>query len=295
MPMRVRIQAKTPNNPRNSKRTTLSTKTNRGQRKMIITVHSYKGGTGKTLIAVNLAMIYASRGKNVCLLDLDFRAPSLSSTFKNKKQYWINDYLDKICKIDRVLNDYTPNYIEEGKLFVGLANPSTEAIREMASKNRKWEMEALGRIINLKTSLLDKGLFDYVIIDSSPGIQYSSINAIIAADLVLMVTSVDRSDLQGTQRTINDLYDIFEKKTGIIINKVPPTIFSGETLLKLDTRQIPLVDLVPCSCDILKSSGDYLFIFKSPHHPVTKTFQKIATKIEQVKSTSAQKTNRVIP
>jgi len=51
---------------------------------MIITVHSYKGGTGKTLISANLAMIFASRGKNVCLLDLDFRAPSLFSPFKNK-------------------------------------------------------------------------------------------------------------------------------------------------------------------------------------------------------------------
>ena len=250
---------------------------------MIITLHSYKGGTGKTLLSVNLAMIYASRGKRVCLLDMDLRAPSLFSTFKNNKGYWVNDYLNKVCEIDSVLNDCTPNSIE-GKLLVGLANPATEAIREMTAKNRKWEMEALCRLFNLKTSLLDEMLFDYVILDSSPGIQYSSINAIVAADFVLVVTSIDKSDVQGTERMIRDLYELFEKKTGIVVNKVPEALLSGRNFMKLETHQLPIVGLVPCSCDVLQSAGEYLFAFEKPAHSVTKTLQKIATKIEKFRS-----------
>lgn len=260
---------------------------------MIITLHSYKGGTGKTLLSVNLAMIYASRGKSVCLLDMDLRAPSLSSAFKNEKKYWVNDYLNRVCEIDSVLNDCTPNYVNEGKLFVGLANPSTEAIREMTAKNRKWEMEALCRIFNLKTSLLDEMGFDYVILDSSPGLQYSSINAIVASDLVLVVTSIDKSDVQGTERMIHDLYELFEKKTGIIVNKVPEAFISGRNAMKLETHQLPIVGLVPCSCDVLQSGGEYLFAFERPHHPVTKTLQTIGTKIEKFRSYS--ETDLVVP
>ena len=104
---------------------------------MIITFHSYKGGNGKTLLSVNLAMIFASKGKKVCLLDLDLRAPSLSATFKNKQHYWVNDYLNKACKIDSILTECTPPYIKDGQLFVGLADPSTVAIREMSSKDLK--------------------------------------------------------------------------------------------------------------------------------------------------------------
>jgi len=55
--------------------------------------------------------------------------------------------------------------------------------------------------------------FDYVILDTSPGLQYSSINAIVSADVVLVVTSVDKSDVEGTQRMIHGLYELFEKKT----------------------------------------------------------------------------------
>jgi septum site-determining protein MinD len=247
---------------------------------LIITLHSYKGGTGKTLLSVNLAMILADKGKKVCLLDFDLRAPSLSSTFKNNTKYWVNDYLNRICEIDSLLTDCTPKYIKEGKLFVGLADPSTVAIRDMSSKDRKWGMEALGRLLALKNSLLNNMNFDYVLCDSSPGLQYSSINTIVAADMVLVVTSIDKSDIEGTQRMIHDLYDLYEKKTGIVVNKVPDTVLSGKIPIKLDPQQLPIVDLVPCSCDVLQSGGEYLFAFEKKEHPVTFTLRKIAAKME---------------
>lgn len=103
---------------------------------------------------VNLAIIFAKMGKRVCLLDLDLRAPSLHSTFKNGKKHWVNDFLNKACTIDNVLTDCSTEAMGKGKLLVGLANPSTETIREMAAKDRKWEMEALGRLLSLKMSLL---------------------------------------------------------------------------------------------------------------------------------------------
>ncbi|PVX26658.1 MAG: hypothetical protein CW691_00730 [Candidatus Bathyarchaeum sp.] len=249
---------------------------------MIVTLHSYKGGTGKTMLSVNLAMIFADKGKKVCLLDLDLRAPSLSSTFKNSNACWVNDYLNKACKVDGILSDCTPPYIKEGKLFVGLADPSTEAIRDMSSKDRKWGMEALGRLLSLKTSLLNDMGFDYVILDSSPGLQYSSINAIVVADVVLVVTSIDMSDVDGTQRMIHDLYELYEKKTGIVVNKVPESILSGRTHIKLDTHQLPICDLIPCSCDVLQSGGEYLFAFEKKQHPITQSLRKIAQKIEHL-------------
>ena len=122
-------------------------------------------------------------GKRVCLLDLDLRAPSIHSIFKNEKKYWLNDYLNKACSIENVLTDCTSKDMGKGKLLVGLANPSTEAILEMESKNRTWEIEALSRLLSLRTSLLNDMHFHYVFFDASPGIIYSSINAIASSTL----------------------------------------------------------------------------------------------------------------
>jgi len=253
----------------------------------ILALHSYKGGTGKTLLSINLATTYVKRGKNICLLDLDFRAPSLQAVFKtNDAQYWLNDYLNGVCEINKVLIDVTQKHGKSGKFLVGLANPTTEGIREMSAKDRKWEMRALGRLLSLKASLLNDLNLDNVIFDTSPGLQYSSINAIVSADIVLVVTSLDASDIAGTQRMTRELYDLFDKKTGILMNKVPAEILSSkkekEKFYKHfnNVHNLPILETIPCFCDLLRAGGTYIFTEEKPEHPFTKILDKLATKIE---------------
>lgn len=251
----------------------------------IIAVHSYKGGTGKTLLSLNLAATLVKHGKKVCLFDLDFRAPSLSTILKiDKAAYWINDYLNGTCEIEKALIDISDRIQSEGKLFVGLANPTTEAIREMSAKDRKWEMRALGRLLTLRNLLLNERGFDYIIFDTSPGLQYSSINAIVSADLVLVATTFDRSDVDGTKRMLRELYDLFEKKTEIILNKVLDAFSKAErenveAKIK-DIYHAPLLGVIPCFCDILRGEGNLIFAKDRPDHPFTKLMEEIASKID---------------
>jgi len=255
----------------------------------IIAIHSYKGGTGKTLLSINLAAMYANRGKGVALLDLDFRAPSLHAIFKvNNSEYWLNDYLNSVCEIRKALVDLTETHTKNGRLLIGLANPSTEAIREMTAKDRKWEMKALGRLLSLKTSLLSEMGLDYVIFDTSPGLQYSSINAIVSADVVLVVSGMDISDIKGTQRMIDELYELFEKKTGLIMNKVFADVLSSKTqradLAKklLNSYTLPMIEMIPCFCDVLRTGNSTIFALENPEHPFIKTLDRVANTIENL-------------
>jgi len=255
----------------------------------IVAIHSYKGGTGKTLLSINLAALYANRGKSVALLDLDFRAPSLQAIFKvHDTEYWLNDYLNGVCEIKKVLVDMSQTHVKRGKLHVGLANPSTEAIREMTAKDRKWEMKALGRLLSLKNSLLGEMGFDYVILDTSPGLQYSSINAIVSADVVLVVSGTDISDIKGTQRMIDELYELFEKKTGLIMNKVLTEVLSSKTERAelaqklLNSYNLPMIEMIPCFCDILRTGNSTIFTMENPEHPFVKTLDRVATNIENL-------------
>lgn len=253
----------------------------------IIAIHSYKGGTGKTLLTVNLAATYAKRGKKVCVLDLDFRAPSLQSIFKlNGSEYWLNDYLNGACEIGKVLIDYTPQCNCSGQMLVGLANPTVEALREMSSKDRKWEMRALGRLLSLKNTLLNDMELDYLLFDTSPGLQYSSINAIVSADVVLVISTIDASDIEGTRRMTRELYDLFEKKSGILMNKVPVEFLSSsvdyEGVIKRfeNTHTLPVLKVIPCFCDVLRAGGAKIFARDEPGHPFTKYLDEIASKVE---------------
>ena len=251
----------------------------------IIAVHSYKGGTGKTLLSVNLAAILAKRGKKVCLFDLDFRAPSLFAILKvDDAECWLNDYLNGTCDINKVLIDLSSRVKGNGKFFTALANPATEAIRDMSAKDRKWEMRALGRLLSLRNTLLSDKEFDYLIFDTSPGLQYSSINAIVTADYVVVATTGDRSDVDGTRRMLRELYNLFEKKTGLVLNKVlDPASKSktGEVTSKVKTvYQVPLLGMVPCFCEILRAEGNLIFVEEKPDHPFTKIIDEMAKKID---------------
>ncbi len=254
----------------------------------IIALHSYKGGTGKTLLSVNLASTYAKEGKDVCLLDLDFRAPSLHAIFRtNNSEYWLNDYLNGACEIKRVLIDRSHHNPGDSRFLIGLADPTTEAIREMSAKDRKWEMKALGRLLSLKNSLLNDLHLDYLILDTSPGLQYSSINAIVSADAALVVTSIDRSDIKGTHRMIEELYELFDKKTGIVMNKVPIDILSSQEEKEEffqrfnDLHKMPIIGAIPCFCDILRAGGTYIFTEQKPDHPFTKAVEEISREIKK--------------
>jgi len=250
----------------------------------ILAVHSYKGGTGKTLLSVNLAAALAKRGKKVALFDLDFRAPSLFAILKiNEASHWVNDYLNGACEINKVLIDLSSRLQENGKFFVGLANPSTEAMRDMSAKDRKWEMRALGNLLALRNTLLTEGGFDYLVFDTSPGLQYSSINAIVTADLVVVATTGDRSDVDGTRRMLSEMYNLFEKKTGLVLNKVLDSAKSkkDEMSRKVQTTyQVPLLGFVPCFCEILRAEGNFIFAQDKPDHPFTKILDEMAKKIE---------------
>jgi septum site-determining protein MinD len=251
----------------------------------IIAVHSYKGGTGKTSMSVNLAATFAKNGKKVCIFDLDFRAPSLFAILKAQNvENWFNDYLNNTCEIGASLIDMSSKITGNGKFYACLANPSTEAIRDISSKDRKWEMRALGRLLALRESLLRDQKFDYLIFDTSPGLQYSSINAIVAADFVVVATTGDRSDVDGTKRMLAELYNLFEKKTGLVLNKVlDPSATSRKTEMQAKIKtdyQVPLLGIVPCFCEVLRAEGNVIFVQDKPDHPFTKIVGEMAKKIE---------------
>ncbi|MDR2708261.1 MAG: MinD/ParA family protein [Nitrososphaerota archaeon] len=252
----------------------------------IIAVHSYKGGTGKTILSVNLAATLAKQGKKVAIFDLDFRAPSLFAILRcEKARVWLNDYLNDKCGINDVLVDLSSRITGNGKLHAGLANPSIIAMKDMTTKDRQWEMHALTHITSLKKKLIDEQKFDYIVFDTSPGIQYSSMNAIVAADFVVVTTTGDRSDITGTKSMLSEFYKLFETKTGLVMNKVldeEARSNNPEYVKKIkETYKVPLLGVVPCFCEVLKAGGQYLFPEDKPDHPFTQLLHEMANKIEK--------------
>jgi len=200
-----------------------------------VAFHSYKGGTGKTTIASNLAALLVRKGQRVCLLDLDVYAPSLQSYFEIKPQKWINDYLDSNADIGEIMLDltgliektnknldpinesvhshhYNYNQSSEGKLWVGFASAKKEEILKLeggGSGNTSSRKQFLRKFMLLREQLVSDYNADYIIVDTSPGIRQWSINVLAVADILLLTLKMGDLDVDGTKKIVDEVYNIF--------------------------------------------------------------------------------------
>ena len=201
-----------------------------------IAFHSYKGGTGKTTIAANLAALLAKKGYRVFLLDLDVYAPSLHSYFNMSPKRWINDFLNGSADVGDIIVDVTsaladvPSSGEQekikGKLWLGFSSPRKEEIYRLEGGSGKQEtskIQLLRRFILLREQLISLHDADYIIIDTSPGIRYWSINALAVADTLFLTLKMGDLDIEGTRKMAEEIYGSFTKfgaRSYLVMNRV---------------------------------------------------------------------------
>jgi len=242
-----------------------------------ISIHSYKGGTGKTTISANLAYAFAKKGINVCIIDLDFKAPSLHTIFNipahHKHVEFVNDVLNQTCEIGDIIHDISHRFATEGKLYVGFSNPQSNALVQMAAKGKKWQALALKQLLNCRKHLYEMGV-ELILLDTTPGVEYSSINAIAAANYTIIVLKPDRTGIEGSTEIIRNVYKELNMDGGLIINQC---VDDKDGEMDFSKIGLPLLEHIRCNCDI--SCTTELVSYTRPDHDFSIAIERIATMI----------------
>jgi len=262
--------------------------------KKVMAFHSYKGGTGKTTCVVNLAALYASMGKKVCLIDFDVYAPSLTSYFGVSPKYFIHDLLSGDAGIHEVLIDYSRKLGLSGELHIAFSSPAKEDIHGIEIRyDDNFQLKALRQFLSVKRRLIEREGFDYIFIDTSPGIRYWSINALATADLLFLMLKVNDMDINGTKRMISEIYDALTRyglSTHLILNKVPgasPIEYDMNLFKEIqeeitETLSLPVFLSIPCFCDIQFNRKEFLWAIKKPEHPFSKKIREIPSLLTEI-------------
>lgn len=153
----------------------------------IIAIANQKGGVGKTTTAVNLSAAIASLGYRVLVIDADPQGNASSGlgTLNSNELEGLYEVLQG--KALKSLLKKTP--IENLSLLP--AGPKLSQIETIFFSETDWEWKLLNALISLKDQ------FDYIFIDCPPSLGRFTVNALVAADQVLIPMQCEYYSLEG--------------------------------------------------------------------------------------------------
>ena len=195
---------------------------------MIFAIASQKGGVGKTSTSISLAAGIAHKGKRVLLVDIDSQA--------NSSKVLLKDYqsIKKESTIYATILERSPLSVHKTQLATLDIVPS-----HILLSNTDVELTTAidHREARLKKELdLIKHEYEYIFIDCPPTLSWLTINAMTAADKVIVVVSPGYFELDSIvqiRKTVDEVKELFNpylELAGFLFNMSDPTLNSKTSL-----------------------------------------------------------------
>ena len=263
------------------KENTYSPGSNHQTRTMSIT--SGKGGVGKTTLVVNIATCLSRLGNNVLILDGDLGMANVDIMFGKRSQYTIRDLLNGTKRIDEVITQIDP------KIWV---LPGGSGFQDLQNLNEIQKRALLAQLSELNQH------FDYMLVDTAPGIDNNVVYFNISAQEIYVVVTPDPSSFADSYALIKVLHTYYgEKRFSIIANQVRDEQEGLSVFQKLSDicQKFLFVSLdyagsIPTDVGVRRATkGQQLFVKTAPEIPAGAALRKIVDKLNRTQSSCQMK------
>jgi MinD-like ATPase involved in chromosome partitioning or flagellar assembly len=245
-----------------------------------ISMHSFRGGTGKSNLTANVACAAAQRGKRVGVIDTDVQSPGIHVLFglgDGDVKRTLNDYLWGLCPIEETATDVTPEEVRPTGGSIRLI-PSSLSPGEIARVLR--DGYDVGRLIDGIHALNDRLGLDCLFIDTHPGLNEETLLSITISDVLGVVLRPDSQDYQGTAVTVELGRKLDVPELLLIVNKVPAAFDPVAIAAKVaSTYDAEVIGTLPSCDEMMQLASSDLFILRHPDHPLTRQIREISDRL----------------
>lgn len=248
----------------------------------VVSLHSFRGGTGKSNTAANLAASLAKRGQRVALIDTDIQSPGIHALFgvnpadPDAGHFTLNDYIWGRCDVEQTAIDVTPPEV------AGVGNiqlvPSSLKPGEIARVLREgYDVELLSDGLR---ELSDRLALDTLLVDKHPGLNEETLLSIALSDLLLVLMRPDQQDFQGTAVTLDVARKLDLHETYLVLNKVLDRLDPVALKAEVETSfGATVVASLPESEDLLALGSAGIFSLLHPEHRFSQAVDALAERV----------------
>ena len=248
--------------------------------RQIVSIHSYRGGTGKSNLTANLATAVALTGKRVGVVDTDIQSPGIHVLFGLAGEAGhasLNDFLWHDRPIQEVALEVTDRLggMDGGRLFL---IPSSMEPGEITRVLREgYDAQRLTQGLR---ELVDQLSLDVLFIDTHPGLNEETLLSLVIADVLLIVMRPDRQDFEGTGITARVAKELEVPRISIVVNKTP-TDFDRESVAARvrATYDCDVEAVLPHSDDLMRLGSEGVFSLRYPDHELTALYRMLADRV----------------
>lgn len=256
----------------------------------IISIHSYRGGTGKSNVTANLAHLAARQGRRVAVLDADVQSPGVHMVLgmqADRLAHSLTDYLLGRCELEEAGYDLTRELLGEGAagaLYLFPSSLTVEAILSIVSEGYD-----AGRLNDHLTAVMRDLELDLLMVDTHPGLNRETMLTTAISDVLVVVVRPDTQDFHGTGVLMEVAGRLGVPRTLMLVNKVPARLDRPDVVQKVEEAfGHEVVGSLPLSEDMLVLGSRGLFTVEHPGHEVSTELTAIAERLlESLGSSSA--------
>jgi septum site-determining protein MinD len=248
-----------------------------------IAIHSFKGGVGKSTIAANVAVALAMRGRRVGVMDMDLEGPGLHVFFgvdPNQLRFTLNDVLAGVTPIESAAVRMTDKVGLKNGGEIYYAPASVKVSEIMRTIKSGYELEYFSDAIH---RFANRFGLHYILIDTHPGIEPSTLLAIGACDHQIIVSRIDQQDVFGTGVMVEVAAEL-GKPAHLILNMIPPRVKEADVIKFAKTLgshfAIDSAGWFPWAEEVIGSLSKSILVLKSPKLSITERFRHLAETIE---------------